>query len=135
MNGRGLRKRSRRRRRIDVRCTALAATALLLVANGAGALTGREVIEQAQARNGFATWRDRRSLATIEGFDGSNHVIREAEVYEQTDPPGASIEPSWSIDHPRTSREIPLNRRSPIRSLASLRTGAARPVRTPLRSS
>jgi hypothetical protein len=88
MNGRGLRKRSRRGRRIDVRCTALAATALLLVANGAGALTGREVIDQAQARNGFATWRDRRSLVTIEGFDGSNHVIREAEVYEQTDPRG-----------------------------------------------
>jgi len=70
------------------RCTALAATTLLLRASGAGTPTGREVIAQAQARNGFATWRDRRSSVVLEGFDGSNHVTREAEVYEQTDPRG-----------------------------------------------
>jgi hypothetical protein len=88
MTGRCLPECSLRSRPAGVRCTALAATALLLSATGAGALTGREVIEQAQARNGFATWRDRRSVVTIEGFDESNHVRREAEVYEQTDPRG-----------------------------------------------
>ena len=46
----------------------LRATLILLFASQANALTGREVIEQAQARNGFSTWHDRRSLVTLEPF-------------------------------------------------------------------
>src|SRR5438105_3398190 len=51
--------------------------------------TGREVIEAAETRNGFATWHDRRSRVTLEGFDGeTRRVTREAEVFERTDPRG-----------------------------------------------
>jgi len=65
------------------------ATLILLFASQANALTGREVIEQAQARNGFSTWHDRRSLVTLEPFDGAvSGVTREAAVYERTDPRG-----------------------------------------------
>jgi hypothetical protein len=39
----------------------LVGAALLLIAPGAVALTAREVIEQAQARNGFSTWHDGRA--------------------------------------------------------------------------
>ena len=76
---------------VAVRGAALAAATALLILNATGAPaapTGREVIAEAQARNGFATWRDRRSLITLEGVDGANHSLREAEVYEQTDPHG-----------------------------------------------
>src|SRR6266849_1324666 len=67
----------------------LVGAALLLIAPGAVALTAREVIEQAQARNGFATWHDRRSLVTLEPFDGAvSGVTRDAVVYERTDPRG-----------------------------------------------
>ena len=67
----------------------LVGAALLLIATGAVALTAREVIEQAQARNGFSTWHDRKSLVTLQGFDGEvSGVMREAEVYERTDPRG-----------------------------------------------
>src|SRR5438128_4231675 len=67
----------------------LLAAALLLIAPGAVALTAREVIEQAQARNGYSAWHDRKSLVTLEGFDGEvSRVTREAEVYERTDPRG-----------------------------------------------
>jgi hypothetical protein len=67
----------------------LAAVVLLLIAPGAAALTGREVIEQAQARNGFSTWHDRKSLVALEGFDGEvSRATREAEIYERTDPHG-----------------------------------------------
>jgi hypothetical protein len=74
-----------------VRSAALAA-ATVLVAMDVAAVpappTGREVIAEAQARNGFATWRDRTSVVTLEGFDGAKHTMREAEVYERTDPHG-----------------------------------------------
>jgi len=67
----------------------LRATLILLFASQANALTGREVIEQAQARNGFSTWHDRRSLVRLEPFDGAvRGVTREAAVYERTDPRG-----------------------------------------------
>jgi hypothetical protein len=67
---------------------ALMAGVLLLTFNRANAVTGREVIEEAQTRNGFSTWRDRRSVVTLEGFDDTHRVTREAEVYEKTDPRG-----------------------------------------------
>ena len=67
----------------------LVGAALLLIAPEAVALTAREVIEQAQARNGSSTWHDRKSLVTLQGFDGEvSRVMREAEVYERTDPRG-----------------------------------------------
>src|SRR5438046_9889175 len=67
----------------------LVGAALLLIAPEAVALTAREVIEQAQARNGFSTWHDRKSLVTLQGFDGEgSRVMREAQVYERTDPRG-----------------------------------------------
>ena len=56
---------------------------------GAAPPTARQVIEEAQARNGFATWHDRRSIVTLEGFDGdTRRVTREAGVLERTDPRG-----------------------------------------------
>jgi len=58
------------------------------VAAEPAAPTGREVIAEAQARNGFAMWRDRKTTVTLEGFDGAHHMIREAEVHERTDPQG-----------------------------------------------
>ena len=68
---------------------ALSVTLVLLLAPGARAETGRQVVDQAQARNGFSTWRDRKSVVTLEGFDGeASRVIREAQVYERTDPRG-----------------------------------------------
>src|SRR5262249_33176693 len=74
-----------------VRGAALAAATVLVAMNVAATpppATGREVIAEAQARNGFATWRDRKSVVMLEGFDGANHTTREAEVYERTDPHG-----------------------------------------------
>jgi len=69
---------------------AVAGACLLLLAARASALNAREVVEQAQARDGFATWRDRRSVVTLEGFEGeASRMTREALVYEQTDPRGA----------------------------------------------
>ena len=64
------------------------ATLLVLAARDANALTGREVIDQAQERNGFSTWHDRRSLVTLEGFDPDRRTTREAEIFEQNDPRG-----------------------------------------------
>jgi hypothetical protein len=68
---------------------ALPVILIQLFVSPANALTAREVIEQAQARNGFSTWHDRRSLVTLEPFDGGDGgVAREAVVYERTDPRG-----------------------------------------------
>ena len=63
--------------------------ALLLAATAASAPSGHEIIEQAQGLNGFSTWRDRKSVVTLEGFDSEvGQVTRTAEIYEQTDPRG-----------------------------------------------
>src|SRR5262249_59057226 len=74
-----------------VKGSALAAAIVLVAMNVAATAappTGREVIAEAQSRNGFATWRDRKSVITLEGVDGANRTVREAEVYERTDPRG-----------------------------------------------
>jgi len=53
------------------------------------ALTGREVIDGAQRRNGFSTWKDRRAAATMQSYTKDELVrTREVEVTEQTDPRG-----------------------------------------------
>jgi hypothetical protein len=49
---------------------------------------GREVIAEAQARNGLSTWRDRTSTVVLETFEAGAGRRREAEVVEQTDPHG-----------------------------------------------
>lgn len=55
----------------------------------AAALTGREIIDSAQKKNGFATWRDRTSEITMESYSKSSlQRTREASVSEQTDPRG-----------------------------------------------
>jgi hypothetical protein len=56
------------------------------VAHGAG---GADVVADAQARKGLATWHDRTSLVTLEGFEGdARRIVREARVYERGDPRG-----------------------------------------------
>jgi len=66
------------------------ATALALVVQPpARALTGREVIDTAQQKNGFSTWNDRVQTATMESYDKDTLArTRELEVIEQTDPRG-----------------------------------------------
>jgi outer membrane lipoprotein-sorting protein len=68
--------------------TALSLAPLLLMAAHASALGGAEVIAQAQARNGFSTWHDRRSVVTLENVEEGNGRTSEAEVFEKTDPHG-----------------------------------------------
>ena len=54
----------------------------------AAALTGREVIDTAQKKNGFSTWRDRVLETTMESYSTTLQRTREAKVSEQTDPRG-----------------------------------------------
>lgn len=66
----------------------LALTALALAAPAA-ALTGRQVIEDAQKKNGFSTWRDRTLGAHMDSYSGSALArTREVDITEQTDPHG-----------------------------------------------
>jgi hypothetical protein len=65
------------------------ALALAAVAVPAAALTGREVIDDAQRRHGFSTWRDRTLEATMESYGPTLQRTRDATVTEQTDPRGA----------------------------------------------
>ena len=63
--------------------------ALVVLAAPAGAMTGREVIDTAQQKNGFSTWHDRTADATMETWDkGTLARTREIDVTEQTDPRG-----------------------------------------------
>jgi putative membrane protein len=54
----------------------------------AGALTGREVIDGAQKKNGFSTWRDRILDATMQSYSKTLERTRELTITEQTDPRG-----------------------------------------------
>ena len=65
---------------------ALAATAL--AARPAAALTGREIIQTANEKNGFSTWRDRVVDSTMESYVKSLERTREATISEQTNPRG-----------------------------------------------
>jgi hypothetical protein len=70
------------------RITVILAAAVVAVASAAG-LTGREIIDTAQQRNGFSTWKDRTASAKMETYDKGNLVrTRELDVTEQTDPRG-----------------------------------------------
>ena len=61
---------------------------LCWLASPAVAITGREVIDTAQKKNGFSTWRDRVLETTMESYTTSLQRTREATVTEQTDPRG-----------------------------------------------
>jgi outer membrane lipoprotein-sorting protein len=54
----------------------------------AAALTGREVIETAQQKNGFSTWHDRVLDTVMESYTTTLERTREATVTEQTAPRG-----------------------------------------------
>jgi outer membrane lipoprotein-sorting protein len=61
----------------------------LAAAAPATALTGREVIDTAQQKNGFSTWHDRKASARMESYDKETLArTRELDVTEQTDPRG-----------------------------------------------
>jgi len=65
--------------------------ALVLVSGSlapASALTGREVIDTAQKKNGFSTWHDRVLETTMESYTTTLQRTRDASVTEQTDPRG-----------------------------------------------
>ena len=65
------------------------AAALVLAAVPAFALTGREVIDSAQKKHGFSTWKDRTLSATMATYSGGDLVrTRDLEITEQTDPRG-----------------------------------------------
>ena len=62
---------------------------LVLAGGPAWALTGRDVIDDAQQRNGFSTWKDRVLSATMETYSGDALTrTRDLEITEQTDPRG-----------------------------------------------
>lgn len=60
----------------------------LSLAPVAWAESGHEVIARAQAHNGFAAWRERRTTVRLEGFENGVGASREADIYERTDPRG-----------------------------------------------
>ena len=65
------------------------AAAVALLARPASALSGREVVETAQRKNGFSTWHDRILETTMESYTAANlDRTRDATVTEQTDPRG-----------------------------------------------
>ena len=70
----------------------LSLVAALVLACGsltpAAALTGREVIDTAQKKNGFSTWHDRVLETTMESYTTTLQRTRDASVTEQTDPRG-----------------------------------------------
>jgi len=62
---------------------------LSLLAVPAWALTGREVIDGAQKKHGFSTWRDRKVTASMATFaNGDLTRSRDLDITEQTDPRG-----------------------------------------------
>jgi outer membrane lipoprotein-sorting protein len=73
---------------VDMR-TALVAIALVVVGTApCVALTGREVIDTAQKKNGFSTWHDRVLDTTMESYTTSLQRSRDATVTERTEPRG-----------------------------------------------
>ncbi len=63
--------------------------AVLATWTPATALTGRDVIDQAQQKHGFSTWRDRTQSVAMETYDGDT-LARERtfDVAEQSNPRG-----------------------------------------------
>ncbi len=62
---------------------------VLVTVAPAWAVTGREVIDTAQQKNGFSTWKDRTLDATMDTFAGKAPTrTRDMEITETTDPRG-----------------------------------------------
>jgi outer membrane lipoprotein-sorting protein len=62
---------------------------LALSLTSAWATTGREVIDGAQRKNGFSTWKDRTLGATMATYSGGTLTrSRDLDITEQTDPRG-----------------------------------------------
>jgi hypothetical protein len=66
----------------------LAVTLVAALGPRASALTGREVIDDAQKKNGLSTWRDRIIDVTMESYTTTLQRTRDATVTEQTDARG-----------------------------------------------
>jgi len=65
------------------------AVVAVLAASPSLALTGREVIDAAQRRHGYSTWRDRTSSAAMDSYEGDTLVrSRELDISEQSDARG-----------------------------------------------
>ncbi len=75
-------------RRSNVSYVLIAAGLVAALVRPGLAATGREVIDDAQKRNGFSTWRDRILDVTTESYTTSLQRTRDATVTEQTDPRG-----------------------------------------------
>jgi hypothetical protein len=68
---------------------AAVASVVTVVATPAVALTGREVIDQANQKHGFSTWKDRKAQASMDTYDkGALVRSRDMDITEQTDPRG-----------------------------------------------
>src|SRR6185436_2796683 len=77
------------RRMIRQKVRPMVLFALVLAAAPVGATTGREVIDEAQKKNGFSTWKDRTLEATMTTYSGGSLTrSRDMIVSEQTDPRG-----------------------------------------------
>ena len=62
---------------------------VLACASSVPAVTGREVVDGAQQKNGFSTWKDRTLTATMTTYSGDSKTrTRDMEISEQTDPRG-----------------------------------------------
>jgi outer membrane lipoprotein-sorting protein len=60
-----------------------------LLVSPAAAITGREVVDTAQQKNGFSTWHDRKTTATMETYDRDSLArVREVDIVEQTESRG-----------------------------------------------
>jgi uncharacterized protein len=66
----------------------LAVASLGIAVRPVAALTGREVIDNAQRKHGFSTWHDRVADLTMESYTTTLQRTRELTVTEQTDPRG-----------------------------------------------
>jgi len=62
---------------------------VVVLAVPAWAVTGREIIDTAQQKNGLTSWKDRRLAATMQSYENDSLArTREVEIVEQTDPRG-----------------------------------------------
>jgi hypothetical protein len=66
----------------------IAAALAVAIAAPAVALTGREVMDEAQKKHGFSTWHDRVMEIVMESYTTTLQRTREATVTEQTHPRG-----------------------------------------------
>ena len=68
---------------------ALLVCLVVVLAVPAWAVTGREIIDTAQQKNGLTSWKDRRLAATMQSYENDSLArTREVEIVEQTDPMG-----------------------------------------------